>query len=391
MQDQEGRTALRIACGLLALSMVPLLIDFAYWREPEPADPVLFVIAILTALIAWWASRGGRVGSWFAIVRAVLQVLLMGLALSSNLSRTRWGRNDAQLVQSLLSLGTSGIALVLLLLPSVRRHVRADKAAEPRAERPPSRLGSPRVLGALALVALVVGGIEQQVLYLHLSASEWLLRALYLLLPWAGAWLFARRGRDRAWLTVLGALAGEILSEQLSALTSGAEAAVYVVNVLFPVGSLPALCIGVPLALLAPRGRRRLLLPALALGQLLYRHLSMAVHTYLGHSGSLGDALVRIYLSWQAVLLSVAFAVLAGLVIVRLRLGPPASFWAAAAPLPAQKEEAGDPAAAPPPAATASPPAAAAPQDPPAAPAPAPQPAAPPPAAAPAAKPPDAS
>src|SRR3569832_1361676 len=97
-----ARTKLRIACGLLAMRMLPLLVDFAYWRDPAPAHPAVWSIAAVTALIAWWAARGRRAGWVVALIRALLQTLFMGLLVSNTLSQS--AHMTEQLAQGLASL-----------------------------------------------------------------------------------------------------------------------------------------------------------------------------------------------------------------------------------------------------------------------------------------------
>ncbi|MFO0576034.1 MAG: hypothetical protein U1A78_18695 [Polyangia bacterium] len=250
-----GSRKLSIACWLLVGCMAPVFVEWRY-GELLPADPVIWIVTLITAGIALWAYFKKRAGWVVAVIRAVLQILVAALALMEiSGSGTR---ATVYRLQALSTLALVVAALWLLLDKQVRELVWGSAAkGEPPAPapppRPPSWLAGWRVPAGLGGVALVAAALEQRLLYQHLTLGEWLLRVAYVLLPVLGAWLLAVRGRDRLWLTTLGALLGECVSDMLSVLVSGGGLEAALMRVVLPIYSLPALLLGLAVGLGARR------------------------------------------------------------------------------------------------------------------------------------------
>ena len=270
-----GSRKLSIACWLLVGCMAPVFVEWHY-GDLAPADRVIWIITLITAGIALWAYFKKRAGWVVAVIRAVLQILVAALALMEiSGSGTR---ATVYRLQALSTLALVVAALWLLLDKQVRELVwgGAAKVDAPPAPppRPPSWLAGWRVPAGLGAVALVAAALEQRLLYQHLTPGEWLLRVAYVLLPVLGAWLLAVRGRDRVWLTTLGALLGECVSDVLSVLVSGGAMEAALLRVVLPLYSLPALLLGLAVGL----GARRPL-PVLGsvvpVGYVLYRASSI--------------------------------------------------------------------------------------------------------------------
>lgn len=266
---------LKLACALLAGSMVPLLVE-ATWSGFRPSEPIAWLIALVTCGLALWGARQGRVAWVLNLIRAIVQLLIMLAVIQS--THTYNGHGVTQLFQCWLSFGLAASSLWLLLHQPVRALVFAPKITadgQPAiAPREPSRLRSPRIPIALTLVAAVLGLIEQRWLYQHLSALEVLLRSLYILLPWLGAWQFARLSKDRALLIMLGTFLGDLLGEIFSIVCSGGS----IINILwlliFPIGNLPTLMVGLAIGLLAPKRPLWLLGSILPLATIVARTLN---------------------------------------------------------------------------------------------------------------------
>lgn len=265
-----GSRKLSIACWLLVACMAPVFVEWRY-GELQPADPVIWIITLITAGIALWAYFKKRAGWVVAVIRAVLQILVASLALMEISGHGT--RATVYRLQALSTLALVVAALWLLLDKQVRELVwsGAAKSEEPPpVQRPPSWLAGWRVPAGLGAVALIAAALEQRLLYQHLTLGEWLLRVAYVLLPVLGAWLLAVRGRDRVWLTALGALLGECLSDVLSVLVSGGSLEAAVMRVVLPVYSLPALLLGLAVGLGARRPLPFLAI-AVPVGYVLYR------------------------------------------------------------------------------------------------------------------------
>ena len=134
----------------------------------------------------------------------------------------------------------------------------------------------------MGAIALLLGSVEQAWMYGHSSVMEFVVRSVYLVLPWAGAWLLARLGRDRVILTTLGALLGEMASEMVSLVVSGAGVEVVLYKLALPLTDLPALIIGQALAMFGPRRPLWQLGLALPVAQVLYRAATRSLTTPSG-------------------------------------------------------------------------------------------------------------
>ena len=275
---------LKLACALLAGSMVPLLVE-ATWSGFRLSEPIAWLIALVTCGLALWGANQGRVAWVLNLIRAIVQLLVMLAVIQS--THTYNSRGVTQLFQCWLSFGLAASSLWLFLHQPVRALVFAPKvtadgqpAAAPRA---PSRLRSPRIPIALTLLAAVLGFIEQRWLYQHLSALEVLLRSLYILLPWLGAWQFARLSKDRALLIMLGTFLGDLLGEVFSIVCSGGNMANILRLLSFPIGNLATLLVGLAIGLLAPKRPLWLLGSVLPLATILARTLNQ----FLTSRGSL--------------------------------------------------------------------------------------------------------
>jgi len=275
---------LKLACALLAGSMVPLLVE-ATWRGFRLSEPVVWFIALVTCGLALWGAYQGRVAWVINLIRAIVQLLVMLAVIQS--THTYNSRGVTQLFQCWLSFGLAASSLWLLLHQPVRALVFAPKITadgQPAAApREPSRLRSPRIPIALTLVAAVLGFVEQRWLYQHLSALEVLLRSLYILLPWLGAWQCARLSKDRALLIMLGTFLGDVLGEVVSIVCSGGNMANILRLLSFPMGNLATLLVGLAIGLLAPKRPLWLLGSILPLTSVLAR----TINQFLTSRGSL--------------------------------------------------------------------------------------------------------
>jgi hypothetical protein len=245
--------------------MAPVFFEWRY-GGPEPADPVIWIVTLITAGIALWAYFKQRAGWVLAVIRAVLQILIALLALMEISGHGT--RATVHRLQALSILALAVAALWLLLDKQVRALIWSGAAsagpagdAPPPAPRPPSWLAGWRLPAGLGAVSLVAAALEQRLLYQHFTLGEWLLRTAYVLLPVLGAWLLAVWGRDRVWLTALGALLGECVSDVLSVLVSSGSAEAALLRVVLPLYSLPALWLGLAVGLSARRS-----LPILGVG-----------------------------------------------------------------------------------------------------------------------------
>lgn len=247
-----GRQKLTIASWLLLGSMVPFLVERRYggW---QPAEPPFYIITLVTAGIALWAYFAKRAGWVIALIRAVMQLIAMALLLMEVGGRSGNAAQALQL-QGLTSLSIAVASLWLLLDKDARglvwdKQKEAEAGKEPRTLRPPSVLRDKRVFLGLLGLGLLFGAIEQRFLYGRISIMEWLLRSVYVLGPWLGAWLFAVWGKDRWPITMLGALVGEQLADNVSVLASNGSIEVLIGRTVLPIYSLPALLFGLAFAL----------------------------------------------------------------------------------------------------------------------------------------------
>lgn len=250
-----GRHKLTIASWLLVGSMLPLLVERSY-GDWQPAAPPLFIITLITAGVALWAYFAKRAGWVLALIRSVMQLIVMAMLLMEYAGRSGI-RAQALQFQGLTSLSIAVAGLWLLLDKDVRGLVwgarKEGEAGEPKIVRPPSVLRDKRVLLGLLGLGLVFGAIEQRLLYGRISLMEWLLRSVYVLGPWLGAWLFAIWGKDRWPLTALGALVGEQLADNVSVIASNGSIGALIERTVIPFYSLPALLFGLAFALSARR------------------------------------------------------------------------------------------------------------------------------------------
>lgn len=275
---------LKLACALLAGSMVPLLVE-ATWSGFRLSEPIAWLIAFVTCGLALWGANQGRVAWVLNLIRAIVQLLIMLAVIQS--THTYNGRGVTQLFQCWLSFGLAASSLWLFLHQPVRALVFAPKLTadgQPIASpvHAPSRLRSPRIPIALTLVAAVLGLVEQRWLHQHLSVLEVLLRSLYILLPWLGAWQFARLSKDRALLIMLGTFLGDLLGEIFSIVCSGGSIANIMWLLIFPIGNLPTLLVGLAIGLLAPKRPLWLLGSVLPLATILAR----TINQFLTSKGS---------------------------------------------------------------------------------------------------------
>lgn len=291
----QPRPKLVLACALLAGSMLPLLVE-PTWEGVRATRSAGFVIALVTGGLALWGAFAGRAAWVLLLTRAGLQALAMLLLFASVESDARHA--GFLHMQAAVSLGLTVAALWLLGSQSVRSLVwsapeaAAGETAEP-VRRPPSRIATAGVLGGFGTCAVLLGSVEQAWIYQHLSLLELGLRSLYLVLPWVGAWQLAKLGRDRVLLTTMGALLGELFSEFVSLMASGADVATAVGHLLLPLANLPVVVVGLALAVFGPRRPLWQLGIVLPLAQLLYR----AAAVWITSEGGM--------LSWQAAVLAV--------------------------------------------------------------------------------------
>lgn len=250
-----GRQKLTIGSWLLLGSMVPFLVEQRYgdWR---PAEPPFFIITLFTAGISLWAYFAKRIGWVLAIIRSVMQLIVMGMLLLA-FGGHSGTRAQALQLQGLTSLSIAVAALWLLLDKDTRSLVwgarKEGEAGRPGKVRPPSVLRDKRVFLGLLGLGLLLGAIEQRFLYGRISLPEWLLRSVYVLGPWLMAWLFAIWGKDRWPITMLGALVGEQLADNVSVIASNGSFEALITRTMVPLYSLPALLFGLALALSARR------------------------------------------------------------------------------------------------------------------------------------------
>jgi hypothetical protein len=288
----QPRHKLAIAGALLGASMLPFAVQ-PHWHGPRQAEAPVLLLVLFTGGLGLWGALGGRAAFVLMLLRAGLQLLAMLLMLTQVSSYHTHG--DFLRAQAGVSLGLTVATLWLLLTRAVRAWVWGNKAdaAANSPVRPASRLGTRGVLFGMAATAVVVGGIEQTWLYGHSSGLELGLRGLYLMLPWAGAWQLARLGRDRVVWTTLGALLGELASELVSLVVSGAGFETVVLKLMLPLTNLPALLVGLALAVLGPRRPLWQLGLALPLAQLGYRAATVLLTTAGGRL-SLPDGLLAV-------------------------------------------------------------------------------------------------
>lgn len=344
----SARAKLKLGSWLLVASMLPFFVEFR-WRGAQPAEPIVYIITLITLGIALWTMRGGKVGWVVGLLRGILQTVVMAIGVTALMGGGHSYNRIEQLSQIWISLATAIGALWFVINTETRTLVWTKQPdASPR---PPSRLRSPRIAFAIFASALLFGSAEQWFVYQHISALELFLRPLYLFLPWAGAWLLLGRSRDSIGLGMLGAFLGDWLGELLSAVLTASSLERAIAANLLPIGNLPALLLGLALALLLPRRSRTVAVIGMLVAQPLYRQAGLSVAALFSH----GDA--GSLLSTQSILLHAAFGAATTLAICKLRetADPPAT--------PPEKQEAPPPEPAAPAPPSSAEPAAAAPSD----------------------------
>lgn len=296
------RASLRLGLLALCASSWPLLVEIRW--NVRLAPPPLFGLAALHVVLALWTARGGRLPYLISQVRSIAAVLLSVYALG------RLRNHEAEVgAQLLLCAGLSGASFWLLGRSQARELLR-ERREVPRAV---PAWGAAHVGLGLGGISLLLGPLEQWLLYAHISVEEVLARSGYLLLPIGGAWLLGRRGGVLR--AGLGAFAGDLLGDLLSRLISGAGVDDLLLVLLLPIGSLGALPIGLALGALAPRSPASPGSAPTPIGRLL------ALPVALGLATVLARWLSALWVSAEApslpsVALALVHGVLAGAVIL---------------------------------------------------------------------------
>lgn len=237
------KTKLNLALVLLCLGTLP--VPFRWPSELSlsmvQVPDSRWAVVVWTLALAALASYGGRV-LWAVTLTRILFHCLLALLTALALPRSLTARASLpMLLGSLLLIPTAA----LWLGRDVRQWVKGRR----KGEAAPAAMATPQTLLAVTGVALALGGLEQLLLYAHVSPLEVGLRALYAALPVYGALLLSRLYRHGLWAAAIGALIGDAVAELISQISMGYGEYHMTLNllILHPLASLLAAAFGASL------------------------------------------------------------------------------------------------------------------------------------------------